>query len=210
VDLERFRRERPYDPGGPLVAVGRLVPQKGFDTLVRAAALARERIPEVVIAGDGPLRGELERLIHELAAPVRLLGATPHAAVGDLLERASAAVLPSVIAPDGSRDSVPVVMHEALALGLPVVVSAVCGLPERIEPAHGALVAPGDEQALADALAALCDRPAGERAEMGAAARRYAEDNLSLRSTTGRLLALIDERLKDLGRQGDGQASIGG
>lgn len=191
VDLERFRRERPYDPGGPLVAVGRLVPQKGFDTLVRAAALAGGAISEVVIAGDGPLRGELERLIHELAAPVRLLGSTPHADVRDLLESASLAVLPSVIAPDGSRDSVPVVLHEALALGLPVVASAVCGLPERIEPAHGVLVPPGDVQALADALAGFFAHHAEERADMGTAARAYAEAHLGLDRTTRRLLSLI-------------------
>ena len=192
VDPDRFERSRPYDPDGPIVAVGRLVEQKGFPDLVRAAAAARGQIPEVLIAGEGPQRVELELLIEELDAPVKLLGAVSHDATRELLESASASVLPCVVAPDGARDSMPVSLKEAMALELPVVGTDEVGLPELIGPDRGVLVPPGDPEALAAALRQLAALPAAERERMGRAGRAFVAEHCNLRTETAKLLALID------------------
>lgn len=192
VDPDRFKRSHPYDPDGPIVAVGRLVEQKGFPDLVRAAALARGSIPEVLIAGEGPQRPELERLIAELDAPVKLLGRVTHEDTRALLESASASVLPCVVASDGARDSMPVSMKEAMALELPVLGTDEVGLPEMIGPDRGLLVPPGDPAALADALRRLAAMPAAEREQMGRAGRAFVSEHCNLRAETAKLLALID------------------
>ena len=191
VDVERFSRASPYLPAGPVVAVGRLVEQKGFEHLVRAAALARGRIPEVLVAGRGPLRGPLERLAAELRAPVRFLGDLPHDGVRELYESASIAVLPCVVARDGNRDSMPVAVKEAMAMELPVVVSREVGLPEIIDETRGVLVPPADPEALAHALEALYTRPGEAREAMGRAGRRFVREHCNLATETARLRELF-------------------
>lgn len=191
VDTETFERSRLYDPHGPVVAVGRLVEQKGFEYLVRAAASARGRIPEVLIVGDGPLRGELEALVEDLDAPVRLLGAQSHEQVRRLYESASMAVLPCVVAADGNRDSMPVSLKEAMALELPVVGTDEVGLTELIGPDRGRLVPPRDAEALAGALVELAALPAGERVALGRAGRAFVQEHCNLRTETGKLLDLF-------------------
>jgi glycosyltransferase involved in cell wall biosynthesis len=192
VDVEHFRRRTPYDPGGPVVAIGRLVPKKGFGDLVRAAAAAGpDAIPEVWIAGDGPLRQELEALIAELRAPVQLLGAKNHEEVRELYEQASALALPCVVAPDGDRDGMPLVIKEAMAMELPFVGTREVAIPEEIGPDRGILVDPGDWEALGEALRSLYAQTSEQRAEMGRAARRYTVEHFDLRRRTERLVDLF-------------------
>ena len=76
-------------------------------------------------------------------------------------------VAPSVIAADGSRDGIPMVLKEALALGVPVVASDAVGNPEVVEDAWGALYPAGDQRALAEALRALLERPDREAIGQG-------------------------------------------
>jgi glycosyltransferase involved in cell wall biosynthesis len=189
VDTIFFNRTQPYDPDGPVVAVGRLVEQKGFHDLVRAAArLGRE----VQIAGEGPERERLARLVEETGAPVKLAGPLPHREVRDLYERASLAVLPCVVAEDGSRDSMPLALKEAMAMGLPVVSTTEVGIPELVRPEAGVLVPPHNPEALATAIASLLERPADERAAMGQAGRKFVQDHCNVRHETGRLLKLFE------------------
>ena len=98
-------------------------------------------------------------------------------------------VAPSVIASDGSRDGIPMVLKEALALGVPVVASDAVGNPEVVEDAWGALYPAGDRRALAEALRALLERP--DREAMGQAGRAFAERELDLRRQTARLRELF-------------------
>lgn len=193
VNLERFRRRTPYDPAGPVVAVGRLVEKKGFEYLVRAAAaLPPGDRPEVLIAGDGPLREELERLIEELDAPVRLLGSRTHAEIRELYEVGSATALPCVVAADGDRDGAPTVLKEAMAMELPVIGTDEISLPEEVGPDRGILVQPRDSDALAGALARLWAMPAAERRDMGRAGREFAERELDLRRQAEKLVELFE------------------
>jgi glycosyltransferase involved in cell wall biosynthesis len=191
VDLDEFRRERPYDPEGPIVAVGRLVEHKGFADLVRAAAGRAGELPEVLIAGEGRERPALERLIAETGARVRLLGALPHDEVRVLWESASLAAVPCVVARDGVRDSVPVALREAMALELPIVATDEVGIPEAAGP-RAALVPPRAPEALGAELARVAALPADERRAMGAAGRAHVAEQADLRRETARLLAMFE------------------
>jgi len=149
-----------------LLAVNRLAEQKGLDVLLAAAKRWSERdpVPLVVVAGDGPLEDELNQAIGRDDLPVRLLGRRSD--VPDLLAAADLYVLTSV------WEGRPLVIQEAMQVGLPVVATAAGGVPELV--GDGAQVVPvGDVGAVAEAVAALLDDPA-RRAELGERGRRQA------------------------------------
>jgi glycosyltransferase involved in cell wall biosynthesis len=188
VDGERFRRGTPYGAGAPhVVAVGRLVEKKGFADLVDAA-LALGPGVLFTIVGDGPLRDELRARAGER---VELVGARGPDEVRDLLEQASVLAMPCVVASNGDRDSMPVVVKEALAMEVPVVASDEVGLPELVRPEWGRLVPPGDADALAAAVRELIALPAEERAAMGRAGREHVLAAANVRTETEKLAALI-------------------
>lgn len=149
-----------------VLAVGRLQAQKGFDVLVAAAAGWAGRgadAPLVVIAGDGPDRDKLAAEIRRTGAPVVLLGA--RADVADLLGAADAVALPSV------WEAKSLVAQEALRAGVPLVTTAVGGLPELVGSA--AITVPvGDAAALRGAIeAVLADHELHDRLVAGGLAR---------------------------------------
>lgn len=163
----------PAPTDGPplIVAVGQLVERKGFTQLVGAChALKRRGYGfECQIVGRGPQRAELEALIGKLglAGVVCLRGALRHEDVIALYRRATLFVLPCVRGSDGDLDGIPNVIAEAMAMGLPVLSTSVSAIPELVQSGvNGLLVPPGDEDALAAALATLIDDPA-LRAELG-------------------------------------------
>ncbi len=193
VDLDAFARRTPHPNGRTVVAVGRLVEKKGFADLVDAAAIAREAIRSVVIAGDGPLRPELERRVrdHGLGGVVELAGALSPAAVRDLLERADLLAMPCVVATDGDRDSMPVVVKEALAMEVPVVATNEVGLPEIVTSDHGRLVPPRDPHALANAIEEILELPPDERAAMGRAGRAFVREHANVDTEAEKLTRLL-------------------
>lgn len=195
VDVARFRRTRPYPGGRCVLAVGRLVEKKGFADLVDATAImaADGAVDEVVIVGEGPLRGELEARIARLgiSQTVRLTGWQDPDAVRGLLEEADVLAMPCVVAADGDRDSMPVVVKEALAMEVPVVATDEVGLPELVEPDWGRLVPPNDSGALAGALAEILALHADTRCAMGRAGRSRVAEAFELHDQTRRLAALI-------------------
>ncbi|GAA3160613.1 glycosyltransferase family 4 protein [Planomonospora alba] len=150
-----------------LLTVARLAQQKGLETLLDAAAeLASGPSPRplFLVAGEGPLRGDLQRRIDRDGLPVRLLGARDD--VADLLGAARALVVPS------RWEGQPLSVQEALRAGTPVVATAVGGIPPMV--GEGGLLVPyGDAAALAGALArvladdVLVRRLAGEAARRG-------------------------------------------
>lgn len=185
LDLGEFPRtiHEAHDPAEvpTILSIGRLVPKKGFPTLIEAAALLRDsgRPFRLVIAGDGEQRRELEELIRlrQLEAQVMLLGALSHGDVRDWMARASLFVLAAQVAEDGNRDGLPVVLVEAMASGVPVVSTPVVGIPEAvIDGVTGRLVPEKDPAALAARLAELLDdAPTAEA--LARAARRHVEEH---------------------------------
>lgn len=196
VDGQRFHRSSRYPGGRSVLAVGRLVEKKGFVHLIEAAALLHESKPldRVLIVGDGPLRASLHRAVaeHGLTGVVELLGWRGPETVRGLLEEADVLVMPCVVAADGDRDSMPVVVKEALAMEVPVVASDEVGLPEVVKPPWGTLVPPGDSRALAEAIGALLELPADEREAMGQAGRSWVLANCDVAREAARLSALIE------------------
>jgi glycosyltransferase involved in cell wall biosynthesis len=174
-----------------IVAVGRLHPQKGYDTLLAATARWRvdERLgsapPLVVIAGDGPLHDELAGRIRAEDLPVRLLGRRTD--VADLLGAADVCVLPSV------WEARSLTAQEALRAGVPLVATRVGGTPDLVGTAAD-LVPAGDPAALADAVVAVLTDP--ERtARLSAAGPRQAAGWPDEAATARQLVAVYRELL---------------
>ncbi len=152
----------PLPPGRPLVGtIARLVPEKGVDTLLRAAQRLRAVVPGVqfVVAGDGPLRDGLRSLAAELRLDgvVHFLGRRPDGPA--LISHLDVLAVPSL------SEGTPLVIAEALRAGTPIVATPVGGIPDQIRDGQEGLLVPvGDDQALADALAAvLLDRELAAR-----------------------------------------------
>ena len=197
IDPDRFRRRQPPEEGRRVVAVGRLVEKKGFAYLIEAAAILAKTAPldRLTIVGDGPLRDELLRLVDDrgMDGVVRIADAWGADAVSSLLEGSDLFAMPAVIAADGDRDAMPVVVKEAMALELPVVASDEVGLPELVFPEWGRLVPPGNPDALATAIDEILSLNADDRLEMGAKARAHVVEFCSTTNETKRLADLFRE-----------------
>ncbi|MHB1596011.1 MAG: glycosyltransferase [Streptosporangiaceae bacterium] len=149
-----------------VLAVGRLAPQKGFDSLLAAAVRWQERRPQPVlmIAGSGPLAGELAGQASRLGVTARFLGQRDD--VPALLAAADVFVLPS------RWEGQPMILHEALRAGRPVVATAVGGVPGMTGADAALLVPPDDSAALAEAVTRVLDDPAlADRLSRAATAR---------------------------------------
>jgi glycosyltransferase involved in cell wall biosynthesis len=175
VELERPRRP-PGPAGAPvtLVSVGRLRPPKDFTTLVRAVAALDPGSARLRIAGDGPDRTAVATEVARLGLDgvVELLGTRGD--VDELLAGADLFVLSS------DSEGFPMSVLEAMATGLPVVASAVGGVPELVRDGEtGVLVPPRDSAALAGAIRRLVADPA-LRDQLGEAGRRRVEREFSL------------------------------
>ena len=145
-----------------LLAVGRFVRKKGFDQLLRAARLLSDGGIDfhLTIAGDGLLRWRLKWLAHHLgiAERVSFPGFVPHDAVAALFAASDIFIMPCVVAPSSDRDGLPTVILEALLHRVPVVTTAVSGIPELIEDGvTGLLVGERDPAAIAAAVRRLID-----------------------------------------------------
>jgi glycosyltransferase involved in cell wall biosynthesis len=172
VDLAGVRtKER---PGGNAVIAGRLSPEKGIDVAIRAMAHTADRA-HLDIAGDGPVRRELEELaMAEAPGKVTFHGRLPKDRLFDLLRASSAAVVPSTW-----FENQPMAVLEAMACGLPVIGSNLGGIPELIDDGvDGVLVPPRDEKALAAAIDEIACDPA-RAFEMGQDGREKIEVRFS-------------------------------
>lgn len=158
-----------------LLTVGRAVPKKGFDDLLRAlAALPATCDWRLAHIGGGPLLPDLKRQADELGLSERIewRGACDEDEVHQAYRDADLFVLASRVTADGDRDGIPNVLVEAMSHGLPVVATAAGAIPELISKETGVLVAPGDPAALSAALAALIGDPSRRHA-LGQAGQKH-------------------------------------
>jgi glycosyltransferase involved in cell wall biosynthesis len=195
VDLDRFTPRR-RTRGGPLrlLAVGRLVPKKGFDVLLRALAGPDLRVL-LRLVGAGPEHDRLAALAggEALRGRVELAGRRTHAELPADYAWADVLVVPSVTDAAGDRDGLPNVVLEGLASGLPVVATDCAALPTAVHhEVNGLLVPAGDPAALAAALRRLAADPA-LRLRLGRSARAGAEREHDLARATERFCDVLVE-----------------
>lgn len=181
ADIDFWCPGVPEAEPGRIVAVGRLLPIKGFDLLIEAASTLPDA--RVFIAGDGDGRRDLESRIaaRALEGRVRLLGHLDPEALRAEIRRASLFAMPS------RREGMPLALIEALACGTPAVAARVGGIPEVLTAHAGRVVAPDDADALRDALAAGLSGKAG----LSRAAARERAEAFSDRECYGRYAALM-------------------
>ena len=172
VDPEQYappREGRHHDGPLRLLAVGRLVLLKGFDVLVDACAMLRDRgvAVEVRIVGQGPEQAALQAHIDEagLSDRIHLVGPIGQDHIVEQYHWADAYVMSSFM------EGLPVVVMEAMATGMPVVATEVAGMSELVVDGHnGLLVRMGRPDLLGDAIARLAADPQA-REQMGTAGR---------------------------------------
>jgi len=175
-----------------LVCVGRICEQKGQLLLVAAVkAVVDAGMPvQLVLAGDGEMRAEVEALIDSagLRQQVRITGWIGSAQVRDEILAARALILPSF------AEGLPVVLMEAMALGRPVISTYVAGIPELIRDGEeGWLVPAGDVEALAAAIKQCLSAPDGTLARMAESARRRAWARHDVDVEAGKLAGLFHD-----------------
>lgn len=219
VRLEKFNPDRVSrnglrdslaPQGGPLFGiVGQISPWKGHDTAIRALAELRQREPDarLVIAGgvtfneaatrydNAAYLDELRQLVRELRLTDAVTFVGRRSDVPELLASLDALLLPSWDEPFG------VIVWEAMAMRVPVVVSAVGGPGDEITPGRDGLVAPPHEpEAWADAMAQIAENPTRARrmaAEARNTAKRYSDPEKSLEELADAHLAVLDNSATD-------------
>jgi glycosyltransferase involved in cell wall biosynthesis len=203
-------RGRTVAPPLRVLSVGRLVPKKGFEDLLLACAILRAAgvAFSCRVVGDGPLRRRLTALARRLGLDAHVSFAGSLA--GEALLRAYADsdvfVLACRPAPDGETDTLPVVLTEAMAAGLPVVSTRLAAIPELIEDGFSGLLAePGDPASLARALGSVLLDP-GLRAGLAQRARTTVVRGYDVRNTAAALLRLMRRPPAPQGRTGDSHA----
>jgi colanic acid/amylovoran biosynthesis glycosyltransferase len=191
VDVASIKPSFEGRPGHHCLAVGRLDPSKGFDDLIRAAALLHKNGRDLTIelVGDGPQLDELRRLAASLGVSERVLftGWLPFDAVPKAMKRATMLVHPSC----GLGDAVPTVIKEAMALGTPVVGTTAVGIPELLDNGRcGVLVPERNVERLAAGIDQLLIDPA-LRQRLARDGRAFAEQTFDLWRNGERLAALL-------------------
>lgn len=171
------------DPGGYFLYFGRLSPEKGVATLLRAAALAQVKLR---IAGAGPAEAELRALADATGAQAEFLGVVRGAALSELVSDSRCVVLPSEW-----YENAPMSVLEAFAMGKPVLGADIGGIPELVRPDEsGFLFASGDAEQLAARMRHIQGLPAQALRDMGTLASRFVRDRFSSKVYQDAMLGL--------------------
>jgi len=164
IDANQYAPQ--YEPGDYFLYFGRLAPEKGVDTLIKAALAAGVKLR---IAGTGPFEAELRALLPGNSEQVEFLGFCRGEKLWSLIREARAIVLPSQW-----YENAPISILEAYASGKPVIGAHIGGIPEMLQEGEtGFLFESGNVSDLAGKLEAIRDTPNHRVSEMGRAARRY-------------------------------------
>jgi glycosyltransferase involved in cell wall biosynthesis len=183
VNVEQFYPARSI--GRRFVYCGRLQNNKGVTTLVRAAALAK--VP-VTLVGSGPDEIRLRKLSADLGGDVEFTGHLGKEALIDTVQSARAIVVPSEV-----NENAPLALLEGYAGGRPAIGARIAGIPELVrEGETGTLFRSGDVNELAATLHQFASLPDARLCEMGAAGRRWVEDDFTATRYRERLLRLYE------------------
>lgn len=193
AQFHEAQTSQPYMPTR-LVCVGRLCEQKGQFLLVQAMAQLRAKgiFAELILAGDGEMRAELEALVERLSLTdhIRITGWISSEQVRDEILAAKALVLPSF------AEGLPVVIMEAMALKRPVISTFVAGIPELVLHGEtGWLVPAGDLTALVSAIEVCLAMSASEINRMGTSAHTRVLERHDIDREAAKLAAYFNESI---------------
>ena len=182
-----------------VLTVARLVGKKGVKYGVLAVANTLKKYPDIEyrIAGDGPLRNDIENLVDmmKVSDNIMLLGPKSQEEIIQLMKDADIVLAPSVNSEQGGQEGIPVVLMEAMAMGVPVLSTLHSGIPELVKNGvSGFLVPEGDADSLAERLTYLIEHPE-LRSAMGWAGRKHVENNYDLGTLNDRLTVLYQNLL---------------
>lgn len=195
-DVSELRRSLGVEGRRIVLAVGRLIPRKGYDTTIQALPRVAEAVPDVLylIVGDGPDRPRLEAMARDygVADRVRFLGSVPHEAIRPYYNLGDVYTLPARSEPP-SIEGFPIVYMEANACGKPVIGARSAGIPDAVlHEQTGLLIEPGNADEMADALLrVLTDAELADR--LGREGRRRVVEELSWNHVADRIFAVLAE-----------------
>lgn len=201
VDVSRFTVSQhvAFEKNIRLLTIARLCEKKGVEYSIRAVKKIKAICPHVefeyLIIGEGPLRPVLQKLIEELGLEqnVKLLGWRRQDEIVALLSQSQILLAHSITATDGDQEGIPVVLMEAMAIGLPVVSTWHSGIPELVmDGSSGFLVPEKDVEAMAEKLMLLINEPT-LRTEMGLEGRKYVKENFNVHALNHQLSGLFQE-----------------
>ena len=195
LNLDPFRLADPGRGSLEMIAIGRLIPKKGFEILVRACnvLVAKGLQLRCRIVGSGPEHVPLRQLIDQLALGkfVELTGPKAQPEIVELLAQSNLFVFPAVEDGTGDRDNLPTVIIEAMASGLPVIATGLGGIGEIVtHQINGLIVPEGDADALADAIAFLTEH-AGLRKSYGQNGLAVVKEKFRVETTVKGLIELF-------------------
>ncbi|MCD4700391.1 MAG: glycosyltransferase [Candidatus Aegiribacteria sp.] len=203
VDCEKFTfTPRILDEEGniELVSVARFVEKKGLEYSIRAVAALMGEYPRLryTIAGNGELFEDMRKLVEKLGASgcIKLVGWMPQDRILELLENSHILITPSVTAANGDQEGIPVVLMEAMALGLPIVATIHSGIPELVEEGiTGKLVPERDSEALENTLRELLETP-DTWSRMGRTGREKVEREFNTRKQVLKLAGYYNDLME--------------
>ena len=187
-----------------ILTIARLVEKKGVEYGIRAVARSLETHPEIEynIVGDGTLKESLQQLICDLDVEdsIKLLGWKQQSEVIELLNDAHLFLAPSVTSQQGDQEGIPVVLMEAMAMGLPVVSTDHSGIPELVENnVSGFLVPERDVAALTEKIQYLAEHPE-QWAVMGKAGQTYVEKYYNIDKLNHQLIEIFHDLTHEPGK----------
>ena len=200
-DLQLFKSEqtKPSNQQPVILSAGRFVPKKGFPALVQALQQVRQAgwHFHCYIIGGGPMKNELEKLVFAagLRDCVTLLQQMSQTELLSYYRQADIFALACEVQNDGDRDGIPNVLVEAMAMGIPVVSTAISGIPELVENGvSGLLVPEKNPLALAEAIKTLLLHPEMAR-HLGAAGRAKVERDFDAQRNVEKIGELLRQAL---------------
>jgi glycosyltransferase involved in cell wall biosynthesis len=197
IDLNayQFVEKKSFSETVVIKSLGRLVEKKGMDTLILAAKELRKRDINFIIelGGSGQLNSALIELVNQysLESQIIFAGAIPHHQVSAWLQTADLFVLACKQDCNGDQDGIPVVLMEAMALGIPVISTTISGIPELIQDGvSGFLAIPDDPLSLADEICKALN-PQNDILKISQVARSMIVESFNIKNTTKQLLSLF-------------------
>lgn len=206
TDISKFKFKARHGYAGTihLITIARFTEKKGIRYAVEAVAKAKALNPELNIVydivGEGELFGDIKTLIISLGLCncIKLHGAKAHSEVASLLDQADIFILSSVTATNGDQEGIPVVLMEAMSVGMPIISTWHSGIPELVEDGVSGYLSPErDSDDLANSILRFADMPE-KWASMGKAGRAKVELEFNNEIQIGKLIELYRKICKSI------------